>query len=618
MAVEATPEVYTQAVLLLGAGVLAAPIFKRIGLGTVLGYLAAGVILGPLLGLVNNGESILHFAELGIVFLLFIVGLEMKPSRLWSMRKDILGLGSSQVMLCGIILSFMAWFIAPNINIALVAGFGLALSSTAFVLQTLESKNDVNTNYGQKTFSILLFQDLAIIPLLAIVPLLSSSAEVGADWSAFWIGVLAIGIVVFAGHYLLNPLFGIIARTGANEAMLATALLVVFGSAMLMQSVGLSMALGSFLAGVLLAESSYRVELEANIEPFKGLLLGLFFMAVGLSLDVSVLIENWAVIIIFVLIAMIVKALVIYLAARAFDTSHTNSIRTAGILSQHGEFGFVLFASAASIGVLDGKTSSFLVAMVVLSMILTPLSVWIGNKLLSKNILSEEPEEDFQGAESPVLMIGFSRMGQVAAQTLLASGEDVTVIDNNPNVIKQAAKFGFRIYFGNGSRKEVLISAGIKKAKLVCIATHTPEITNRVVDMIEREFPEKHMYVRAYDRAHTIQLIDKKVKYHIRETFESALSLGGEMLKGLGHEADEIFDILENVRRLDHDRLMVQYREGIYAGMDILHTAPKVQPEPLVMPQQPATALDERSSDVLNEYDQEDKANAKKESLVAK
>ena len=614
MAVEATPEIYTQTVLLLGAAVVAAPIFKRIGLGTVLGYLAAGVILGPLLGLVNNGESILHFAELGIVFLLFIVGLEMKPSRLWSMRRDILGLGSAQVMFCGMALSLLAWFVAPNLNMAIVAGFGLALSSTAFVLQTLESKGDVNTSYGQKTFSVLLFQDLAIIPLLAIVPLLSSSAEMGADWSAFWIGLLAIGIVIFAGRYLLNPLLGIIARTGANEAMLATALFVVFGSAMLMQSVGLSMALGSFLAGVLLAESSYRVELEANIEPFRGILLGLFFMAVGLSLDVTVLLDNWFAIIGFVFIAMIVKAIVIYLACKAFTATHSQSTRTAAILSQHGEFGFVLFASATSIGVLDTKTSSFLVAMVVLSMILTPLSVWIGNKLLETAPVEEEPEEDFKGAQSPVLMVGFSRMGQVAAQTLLATGNEVTVIDNNPNVIKQAAKFGFRIYFGNGSRKDVLISAGIREAKLVCIATHTPEITNRIVDLIASEFPDKAMYVRSYDRAHTLQLMDKKVKYHIRETFESALSLGSEMLKGLGHEEEEIQEIIESVRRLDQDRLMVQYREGMYAGLDILHTQLDVEPEPLVKPQHPATALDERSSEVL----EEDNTNeAEKESTPA-
>ncbi len=601
MAVEATPEIYTQTVLLLGAAVIAAPIFKRIGLGTVLGYLAAGVILGPILGLVNNGESILHFAELGIVFLLFIVGLEMKPSRLWSMRRDILGLGSAQVMCCGFALSLLAWLVAPNLNMAIVAGFGLALSSTAFVLQTLETKGDVNTSYGQKTFSVLLFQDLAIIPLLAIVPLLYSSAEMGADWSAFWIGLLAIGTVIFAGRYLLNPLLGVIARTGANEAMLATALFVVFGSAMLMQSVGLSMALGSFLAGVLLAESSYRVELEANIEPFRGILLGLFFMAVGLSLDVTVLLDNWFAIIGFVLIAMVVKAGVIYLACKAFASGHSECTKTAAILSQHGEFGFVLFASATSIGVLDTKTSSFLVAMVVLSMILTPLSVWIGNKLLETTSVEEEPEEDFQGAPSNVLMIGFSRMGQVAAQALLASGKEVTVIDNNPNIIKQAAKFGFRIYFGNGSRKDVLIAAGIQNAKLVCVTTHTPEITNRIVDLIASEFPEKAMYVRAYDRAHTLQLMDKKVKYQIRETFESALALGNEMLKGLGHEEEEIQEILENVRHLDQDRLMVQYREGMYAGLDILHTKPDVQPEPLVKPQHPATALDERSSEVLEE-----------------
>ncbi len=605
MAVVATPEIYTQAIILLGAAVVAAPISKRIGLGTVLGYLAAGVLLGPLFSIVNNGESILHFAELGIVFLLFIVGLEMKPSRLWSMRRDIFGIGSAQVFFCGICLSALALFVTPHLKIALVAGFGLALSSTAFVLQTLESRREINTTYGQKVFSVLLFQDLAIIPLLAVVPLLATSVDVGADWSAFFIGLLAIGVVIFAGRYLLNPLLGIIAKTGANEAMLATALFVVFGSAMLMQSAGLSMALGSFLAGVLLAESSYRVELEANIEPFRGILLGLFFMAVGLSLDVTVLVENWLAIICFVLIAMIVKSVMIYLACKIFLSTHSDSTKTAAMLSQHGEFGFVLFASAASIGVLDTKTSSFLVAMVVLSMILTPVSVWLGNRLHKTRQTDEIMEEDFKDASSPVLMIGFSRMGQIAAQALLASGTDVTVIDNNPNVIRQAAKFGFRIYFGNGARKDVLVSAGILDAKIICVSTHTPEITNRIVDLIASEFPDKNLYVRAYDRAHTIQLMDKDVKYHIRETFESALSLSGEMLKGLGHTPDEVESVIENVRKLDQERLMLQYHDGLFAGMDILHNKPNarpiVQPEPLVEPQHPAEPLDERSSEVLDE-----------------
>lgn len=603
--ISATPEIYTQTIILLGAAVLAAPVFKRIGLGTILGYLAAGTILGPLLNIITNGERILDFAELGIVFLLFIVGLEMKPSRLWAMRKDIFALGTVQVMLCGAVLSILALLVAPTTSMALVAGFGLALSSTAFVLQTLETRKEMNTAYGQKTFSVLLFQDIAIIPMLAMVPLLSVNSEVGVevggDWRAFLIGVTAIGTVIFAGRYLLNPLLSIIAKTGASEAMLATALLVVFGSAMLIEAAGLSMALGSFLAGVLLAESSYRVELETNIEPFKGILLGLFFMAVGLSLDITVLAENWLAIIAFVIAAMLVKAGIIYLCCKVFDSSHSESTKTAAILSQHGEFGFVIFASAASIGVLDNNTSSFLIAMVVLSMMLTPLSVWIGNKALELGNQQAEPEEDFEGAQSAVLMIGFSRMGQVAAQTLLAAGSDVTVIDNNPNVIKQAAKFGFRIYFGNGTKKDVLIAAGIKKAKLVCITTHTPQITNSIVDLIAKHFPEIPVYVRAYDRAHTLELMDKTVKFHTRETFESAILLGSEMLVGLGRSKDEVINIIEEVRKLDADRLLVQYREGLYAGMDIMHNRPVVQPEPLVQPQHPATALDERSSEVLDE-----------------
>ncbi|MEM9330122.1 MAG: monovalent cation:proton antiporter-2 (CPA2) family protein [Pseudomonadota bacterium] len=603
MAAAATPEIYSQAIILMAGAVVAAPIFKRIGLGTVLGYLAAGVVLGPLFGVVQNGESILHFAELGIVFLLFIVGLEMKPSRLWSMRKYIFGLGTAQVLLCGVLLSGVALFIAPSWRMAVVAGFGLALSSTAFALQMLESRGEVNTAYGRRTFSILLFQDLAIIPLLAVLPLFSLYVDTGSDWSAFLIGIGAIGFVIFAGQYLLNPLLSIIAKTGAHEAMIATALLVVFGSAMLMQAAGLSMALGSFLAGVLLAESSYKHELEANIEPFRGILLGLFFMAVGLSLDVTVLAENWLAIIVCVLVAMAIKAICIYGSARVFGSGHPDSIRIAAMVSQHGEFGFVLFASASAIGILDSQTSSFLVAMVVLSMALTPMCVWLGGEVISRGEQEhDDMEEDFEGANSPVLMIGFSRMGQIAAQTLLAAGIDVTVIENNPNVIKQAARFGFRIYFGNGTRKEVLVSAGIENCSMICVSTHTPEITNRIVDLISKEYPDKPIYVRAYDRAHTLQLMDKPVKFHIRETFESALVLGAEMLQGLGHTHEQAEEIVDEVRHLDNERLKVQYREGIYAGQDIMHTRPVI-PEPLVEPQHPAEALDERSREMVEEID---------------
>ncbi|MBO6814256.1 MAG: cation:proton antiporter [Rhizobiaceae bacterium] len=600
----ATPEVYTQTVILLGGAVLAAPVSKKLGLGTVLGYLIAGLVLGPVLGIVSNGERILHFAELGIVFLLFILGLEMRPSRLWAMRRDILGLGTTQVMFCGLMLTTLGMFIAPTFSIALVGGFGLALSSTAYVLQTLETRKEFNTAYGQKSFSVLLFQDIAIIPMLAIVPLLSNVANTGSDWSAFLIGVGAIAIVLFAGRYLLNPLLRVIARTGAHEAMIATALLVVFGAAMLMQAAGLSMALGSFLAGVLLAESSFKLELEANIEPFRGILLGLFFMAVGLSLNIDILLENWLAIIACVLVAMLVKSACIFLACRAFGTTVPDSIRAGAILSQHGEFGFVLFASALSIGVLGPKSSSFLIAMVVLSMAMTPLSVWLGGKLITylhRDGEEAEMQEDFSGAgRSPVLMIGFSRIGQIAAQALLAAGVDVTIIDNNPNTIRNAARFGFRIYFGNGARKEVLVAAGIKDASIVAICTHLPETTNRIVDIVASEFPDVEIYARAYDRRHTLQLMDKPVKFHTRETFESALILGEAMLEGLGKSRDEAEQIIEEVRELDKKRLQVQYREGLYAGSDIMHSKP-VQPEPLVEPQHEAELLDPRSREVVGE-----------------
>ena len=607
MAVSATPEIYTQTIVLLTGAVVAAPLFNRLGLGTVLGYLAAGVILGPIAGIVQNGTDILHFAELGVVFLLFIVGLEMKPSRLWSLRKDILGLGSVQVVLCGLVLSLISYTVIARVPVALVAGFGLALSSTAYVLQMLKSNHETNTPHGRKAFSVLLFQDIAIIPMLAILPLLSYSSNQGSHWSAFLIAIAAIAIVVLVGNYLLNPLLRLISNAGAPEVMIAAALLLVFGSAMLMQSVGLSMALGSFLAGVMLAESSFKIELEANIEPFRGILLGLFFIAVGLSLQVDVMLENWLAILLLVILAMLVKSVIIYIAVRLFGASNSTAIRTAAILSQHGEFGFVLFTSAASIFVLSSQDASFLISIVVLSMVLTPLADFLGKKLVDLTEPADHMDEDFEGAEgSSVLIIGFSRMGQVVSQAMLAAGEEVTVIDNNPTVIRQASKFGFRIFFGNGERKDVLQSAGIADCQMVCVCTHLPEVTNRTIDLIASEYPDIPIYARAFDRAHTLQLMDKPVKFHTRETFESALSLGHQMLQGLGRTSEAAEIIIEDVRRRDEARLLDQYHEGLYAGQDHLHTTPVVQPEPLIEPAHEAEALDERSREFIEEAKREE------------
>jgi len=594
---------YLDAIILLAGAVIAAPIFKKIGLGTVLGYLAAGVVIGPVLQIIRDGEEILQVAEIGIILLLFAIGLELKPSRLWSMRRDIFGMGLMQVVGCGIALTLFAYAITKNLPIAFIAGFGLALSSTAFALQMLEGTGGMNTSHGRKSLSILLFQDLAIIPLLAVVPLLTGVADFSGGIKIMGSVLAAIAFVVVAGKYLLNPLFGIIARTGAREAMIAAALFVVLGAAFLMQLAGVSMALGAFLAGVMLAESSFRHELEADIEPFRGILLGLFFIAIGLSIDLSIILKFWWQILVLVPMAMLIKAAIIYLSARVFGNGHPMSVRIAGVLSQHGEFGFVLFAAAASVGIIETELSSILVSMVVLSMVLTPVSMRIGKAILA-SASEEEIEEDFSDAGGTVLMIGFSRMGQVASQTLLAAGYEVTMIDNDPRRIRNAADFGFRVYFGDGTRKNVLRVSGIEQASLVAVCTHNPEVTSKIVDLIRTHYPEKAIYVRAYDRTHALELMDKDVSFQIRETFESALVMGSQMLQGLGLTPEETEDIVDDVRRLDTERLNAQKLEGIFAGKHLLHVGP-VKPEPLVEPHHGPEGVDKRSRELIEEPDEQ-------------
>ncbi|MFZ1814657.1 MAG: monovalent cation:proton antiporter-2 (CPA2) family protein [Rhizobiaceae bacterium] len=598
------PPLFLDTIVLLGGAVIAGTLFKRMGLATVLGYLAAGIVIGPIVGFIGDAEEILHFAELGVVMLLFLIGLELKPSRLWAMRYDIFGMGTMQVILCGLILSLLAGFLFDRVNQAIIAGFGLALSSTAFALQMLEESGDTNSLHGRKAFAILLLQDIAIVPLLALVPLLSNRNETGLGWNEFMIGLAAIAVIMLAGRYLLDPLLRAIAKTGAREVMIAAALLVVFGSAMLMQAAGLSMALGAFLAGVLLADSTFRHELEADIEPFRGLLLGLFFMAVGMSVDIGVLARYWYVIVICVPVAMAVKAVLIYIPGRLFGNSHAASVRTAAVLTQHGEFGFVLFSAALSYGILDRDASSILISIVVLSMILTPASIRLGEIVLDR-VKVEEPDEDFEGAGSPVLIIGFSRMGQVASQALLAGGVEVTIIDNDPVQIRNASRFGFRIYFGDGTRPDVLKLAGIEQAELVAICTHKPEATNKIVEIISRQWPQKLLYVRAYDRGHALALMKMDVDYHIRETFESALVLGGKMLEALGSSREEAESLVADVRRRDAERLIVQKSEGIMAGSHMLHVKP-VRPEPLLEPKHEAEALDEGSRSIIEEPEQTD------------
>ncbi|MBA8903805.1 monovalent cation:proton antiporter-2 (CPA2) family protein [Phyllobacterium sp. P30BS-XVII] len=586
---------YFQALALLAGAIIAAPLFKRLGLGTVLGYLAAGLLIGPLANLITDGEQVLHFSELGVVFLLFVIGLELKPTRLWNMRHAIFGLGAAQVIvsgaaLTGLILAFhlMSW------QGAVVIGFGLALSSTAFAMQILEERGETNMPHGQTSFAILLFQDLAIVPLLAMIPVLApGSAQHEADpLGKFLIAIICIGAIVAVGRYLLNPLFRFIANTGAREVMIAAALFVVLGAAMLMQFAGLSMAMGAFIAGVLLAESSYRHELEADIEPFRGIFLGLFFMAVGLSIDLKVILADWQMILLAVPVFMAVKALVVYVLARLFRCNHNDAIRIAFFLPQGGEFGFVLFTTAAAAGLLSTSTASEMIAVVTLSMAVMPLSVALGNRFLVDANAEEQIDEDFDGAAgADVLMIGFSRYGQIAAQILLAGGTSVTLIDASADRIRAASKFGFRIYFGDGTRKEVLEAAGIRQAKIVAVCTHKRETTDKIVDLIQSEYPDIKLFVRSYDRGHTLKLRAKGVQYELRETFESGLLFGRRTLEELGTSEDVAYEIMEDIRSRDEDRLHIQASEGLMAGNDLLLTRP-VTPEPLIKPTRESKRID--------------------------
>ncbi|MEL6817233.1 MAG: monovalent cation:proton antiporter-2 (CPA2) family protein [Pseudomonadota bacterium] len=600
--------ILNEAVILLGGAVVAAPLFKRIGLGTVLGYLSAGVVIGPMLGLITDAEAILQVSELGVVFLLFVIGLELNPKRLWALRRDIFGLGFLQVMITGAVLMALTLFIGGfSFAASAVIGFGLALSSTAFALQILDERGERGRPHGQKSFAILLFQDIAIVPLLAVIPLLASSAQsdLGSGWTDFGIALAAIGLLIAIGRYGLNPLFRIIGNTGAKEAMIATALFIVLGSAVLMQTAGVSMALGAFIAGVMLAESSFRHELEANIEPFRGLLLGLFFMAIGLSLNLAVLIENWPIILIAAPLLMLIKAILIYLLCRAFGNGHQLSIRTSLFLPQAGEFGFVMFSAATSLAIFEASIASLLIAIVTASMALTPLSVMLSQLLIGDD-KPEELDEDFadvkEGAD--VLMIGFSRLGQIAAQMLLAGGNSVTVIDNSAERVRSAQKFGFRIYFGDGTRKEVLEAAGIRNAKIVAIVTQRKFITTRVVDLIQREFPESRLFVRAYDRAHTLELRAKGVDFEVRETFESGLKFGQQTLEALGASEALAKTIRNDVRKRDEQRLAIQAADGIFAGTHMLLNKP-VSPEPLMEPQREAEILNPDRDGIEEKLNQE-------------
>ncbi|MGE0597444.1 MAG: monovalent cation:proton antiporter-2 (CPA2) family protein [Hyphomonadaceae bacterium] len=597
------------AIVLLAAGVAAAPLFMRAGLGSVLGYLAAGLAIGPFgLALFRDPESILHFAELGVVMFLFLIGLEMRPAKLWALRREIFGLGAAQVLTCGALLSLvgmLAFDLAPAI--AVIGAMGFVLSSTAVIMKMLDDAGETATEAGQRAISILLLEDLAIVPLLAMVAVLASlSGSAPADapplWQSVAIGVAAVAIVFAAGKWLLNPLFAILAHAGAREVLTAAALLVVLGAAWLMEWGGLSMAMGAFLAGVLLSESTFRHQLEADIEPFRGILLGLFFISVGMSLDVSLVIENWVLIGAGVVAFMLVKAIGIYAVARLFGARNHEAVQRAALFAQGGEFAFVLYSAALSAQVMSENAAASMTAIVILSMALTPLVVLLLKRFQPREKESLDGIDRAADLQGNVLFIGFGRFAQVVSQELLARGVDVSLIETDVEMIRAAGNFGFKVYYGDGARLDVLRASGAERAEAILVCVDKPEVTDRIVALVKAEFPHAKVFARAFDRGHSLRLVKAGVDYQIRETFESALVFGAEVLRELGFDEAAIYETVQDVRERDAERFALQMTGGIEAGRALLRNNQETpQPQPYVRPREKSVALNPEAAQAIGD-----------------
>lgn len=578
MASEAAPPFFVESLLFLSAAVVAVPFAKRVGLGSVVGYLGAGLAIGPYgLDFIRSAEEVRGVAELGVVLLLFVIGLELEPARLWKMKGDIFGLGTSQVLACGAALVALLLLAGQPGELAVIAGLGLALSSTAFALQILQERGQLTTPYGQRAFGILLLQDMAIVPLLALIPILSPREAGGGGADVLVqvaITVAAVGGVIVAGRYLLTPLFTLLSRVRAREVMLAAALLVALGSGGIMHAAGLSMALGAFLAGVMLAESSFRHTLEADIEPFRSLLMGLFFISVGMSLDLGLAVDNWQVVALGVAAVMGVKGVLIWALSRIFGSSNADALKIAFTLPQGGEFAFVLFTAAATAGILGRDMLTLLIAIVVLTMLFTPVGCAFHDMMvrrLQRRGVVTDAVETFEDARPAVLVIGFGRFGMMVAQMLTSEEVEIIALDNRAERVAYARKLGYKVYVGDATRPDVLKAAGADKAVLVALCIENDKVMAQAIDLIRENFPSAKLFCRATDRVHALELTKRGVDYHIRETFESSISFARAALGELGIAADRIAEIEDDVRRRDNERMEIQMREGMMAGSDTLH-----------------------------------------------
>ncbi|ORL68506.1 potassium transporter [Pseudomonas putida] len=558
-------------ITLLTAAVVAVPLLKRIGFGSVMGYLLAGMMIGPFgLQLINDPHTIIDVGELGVVMFLFVIGLELKPSHLWDLRGQIFGLGSLQVVICAVLLTVVGKAFGFPWQVSFVCAAGFVLTSTAIVMQVLSERGDLNEPRGQRIVSILLFEDLLIVPLLAVVAFLAPTASVPEPSSPLWqrmaTAALSLSALVVIGLWLLNPLFRVLAQARAREVMTAAALLVVLGAALLMEIGGLSMAMGAFVAGVLLSESTFRHQLEADIEPFRGLLLGLFFLGVGMALDLHVVAANWLLITSGVLALMMVKALCIYGGARLAKSQHGDALDRAVLMAQGGEFAFVLFAEALKLKVVSAEINANMTAIVVLSMAVTPVNLLLYKRFARPRAVSMAGVEPAQNLQGHILIIGFGRVGQIACQAPLAHGAKLSIIDMDPEVIRAVEPYGFKVYYGDGARHDLLHAAGAHHARTIIVCVNDKKAATRIVESTRHYCPQVKVLVRAFDREHALELVKHDADYIVRETFESALLLGHQAVLTLGASAHEADAVTDEVRTRDAERFALETSGGLFAG----------------------------------------------------
>jgi len=551
--------------IFLAAAVIAVPIFKRLGLGSVLGYLAAGSLIGPwCLGLISDVEDILHFSEIGVVLLLFIIGLELKPARLWRLRKSVFGLGLAQVLFTAMVLSPIAWMTGMSLETCIIVGLGLSLSSTAFAIQMLAEKNQLTKPHGRASFAVLLFQDLAVAPLLALVTLLAPGSTAESSGHPLWTFLQVVGcfvLMIFIGRFVLRPLFRYISESRLREIFTACALLVVLSTGLLMHAIGLSMALGAFLAGVLLADSEYRHELEADIEPFKGLLLGLFFLAVGMSVNYGLILTEPGKVALYVFLLLAIKMSVLFGLGKAAKLSTASAMTLAVALSQGGEFAFVLFGAAEIGGVLPTETAELLIVVVTISMALTPFLFLLKEKFHRK---TPQDVPDYDKSEKdvvPVIIAGFGRFGQITARILRAKRIPFTALESSSAQVDFVAKFGTKIHYGDVSRVELLHAAKAESAAIFILAIDDVEKSVQTAKTVKKHFPKLKIYARARNRKHAYRLIQIGVEEVIRETYYSGLEMTKRVLIGLGLTYSNADDTVVRFKNHDEQLLLSQAKD---------------------------------------------------------